>query len=405
MQTIKELYRIGFGPSSSHTMAPSNAASIILSRYQEAQKFEITLYNSLALTGKGHLTDEAIIKALPEKEVIFKFEIDKDKHPNTMIFKVFNKDNTEIASHEVLSVGGGKIVFVGEEESIPNIYPQGSFKEISKYCKDRKINLYQYVKVIEGDEIDDFLYLIWETMKESIKRGLMTQGILPGNLKVVRKAPSLITKKLKNEVSEITENRLISAYAFAVNEENASGGKIVTAPTCGACGVLPAVLYYMQEKHHFSDQKIIEALATASVFGNLIKHNASISGAVAGCQAEVGSACSMAAAAHASLFNLSIDKQEYAAEIAMEHHLGLTCDPVNGFVQIPCIERNAVAALRAVDACGLAFFLSDSRKISFDTVIETMYQTGLDMHSHYKETSEGGLAKYYKENDNDVNCW
>ncbi|NLK12352.1 MAG: serine dehydratase, partial [Candidatus Phytoplasma sp.] len=264
---------------------------------------------------------------------------------------------------------------------------------------------YQYVKEVEGEEIDDFLQEVWHAMEQSVLNGLKTTGILPGPLKVKRKANDLITKRLKNEVSEITENRLISAYAFAVNEENASGGQIVTAPTCGACGVLPAVLYYMKERHRFKEQKIIEALATAGIFGNLIKHNASISGAEAGCQAEIGSACSMAAVAHASLFNLDIDKQEYAAEIAMEHHLGLTCDPVNGYVQIPCIERNAVAALRAVDACGLAFFLSDSRKISFDVVVKTMYQTGLDMHHHYKETSEGGLAKFYEGDEHETNCW
>jgi L-serine dehydratase len=204
---------------------------------------------------------------------------------------------------------------------------------------------------------------------------------------------------------EITENRLVSAYAFAVSEENASGGIIVTAPTCGACGVLPAVLYYMHEKHEVvSKERVINGLAVAGLIGNLIKHNASISGAVAGCQAEIGSACAMAAAAHATLFNLSMDQVEYAAEIAIEHHLGLTCDPINGYVQIPCIERNAVAALRAIDACGLAYFLTDSRKISFDMVVQTMYQTGLDMHTSYKETSMGGLAKYYEEDD-DVNCW
>ena len=243
-------------------------------------------------------------------------------------------------------------------------------------------------------------------MKDAIHRGIETEGVLPGPLKMKRRAYDLYHKALINEVSEITENRLVSAFAYAVSEENASGGLIVTAPTCGACGVLPAVLYYMKQKHSvITEKRVIKALAVAGLFGNLIKFNASISGAVAGCQAEVGSACSMAAAAHATLFRLSIDQVEFAAEIAMEHHLGLTCDPVNGFVQIPCIERNAVAALRAIDACGLAYFLSDSRKISFDTVVETMHQTGLDMNTAYKETSQGGLARYFKENDNDANCW
>lgn len=404
MQSLKELYRIGYGPSSSHTMGPSRAAQIISDKHPESTHFEITLYNSLALTGEGHLTDVAIKKVLTLKKVIFKKEIDHNKHPNTMLFNVYQEDKL-LESKEVYSVGGGRILFEGQIDDIPSVYPHKTFNEIKKYCKEKKITLYQYVKEVEGDQIDDFLQEVWHTMEQSVLNGLKTTGILPGPLKVKRKANDLITKRLKNEVSEITENRLISAYAFAVNEENASGGQIVTAPTCGACGVLPAVLYYMKERHRFKEQKIIEALATAGIFGNLIKHNASISGAEAGCQAEIGSACSMAAAAHASLFNLDIDKQEYAAEIAMEHHLGLTCDPVNGYVQIPCIERNAVAALRAVDACGLAFFLSDSRKISFDVVVKTMYQTGLDMHHHYKETSEGGLAKFYEGDEHETNCW
>jgi L-serine dehydratase len=235
-------------------------------------------------------------------------------------------------------------------------------------------------------------------MKDSIKRGLVTTGILPGSLGVERKAKTLFTQKLKNEAPEITESRLVSAYAFAVSEENASGGTIVTAPTCGASGVLPAVLYYMHHKHAFIDEnRIIQALAVAGLMGNLIKKNATLSGAVGGCQAEIGTATSMAAAAHATLFKLTIDQVEYAAEIAMEHNLGLTCDPVDGYVQIPCIERNAVAALRAINSCGLAFFLSYTRKVSFDTVVETMYQTGLDMNEKYRETAEGGLAYFFNK--------
>jgi L-serine dehydratase len=268
------------------------------------------------------------------------------------------------------------------------------------------MSLYDYVIMVEGEQIIEFLENIWLTMTQAVEKGIHTRGILPGPLKMKRKAYDLYHNLRDDEYPEITENRLVSSYAFAVSEENASGGIIVTAPTCGASGVLPAVLYYMHQKHKIvTKQRVIKSLAVAGLIGNLIKFNASISGSVAGCQAEIGSACSMAAAAHATLFNLSIDQVEYAAEIAMEHHLGLTCDPVNGYVQIPCIERNAVAALRAIDACGLSYFLSDSRKISFDTVIETMYQTGLDMHTSYKETSQGGLAKHFKEDDNDVNCW
>ncbi len=400
MQSIKYLYRVGYGPSSSHTIGPSNAAKILKDKYPKGNRYQITLYNSLALTGKGHFTDVAILKELKDLDVEFLFKIDESKHPNTLLFKI-SENELLIHEQEVYSVGGGRIIFAGEEEIEPSIYPHHQFSDIAKYCKKKKISLYEYVLKVEGKEIKDFLLYIWKKMKESINNGLHKEGLLPGDLKVVRRAKILTKQKLKYEAPEITENRLISAYAFAVNEENASGGMVVTAPTCGASGTLPAVLKYMQDKYNFSDKKVIKALAVAGLIGNLIKFNASISGAEAGCQAEVGSACSMAAAAHATLFNLKIDQVEYAAEIAMEHHLGLTCDPINGYVQIPCIERNAVAALRAVDACGLAFFLSDSRKISFDLVIKTMYQTGKDMHDHYKETSKGGLAKYY----NDINCW
>ena len=401
MQSLRSLYRIGFGPSSSHTMGPSNAASILNKKYPQANKYVITLYNSLALTGKGHLTDEAILNVLKGKEVKFLFKIDNSKHPNTLLFQIYN-NNLLLCNQEVYSVGGGRIIFENEVEEELNIYMHNTFTDISNYCIENNLTLHEYVYLNEDKDIKQFLKTVWHTMLESINNGINTVGVLPGSLKVERKANTLYTKRLKNEASEITENRLISAYAFAVSEENASGGKIVTAPTCGACGVLPAVLKYMQDKYNFNEEKVINALAVAGLIGNLIKTNASISGAEAGCQAEIGSACSMAAAAHASLFNLSIDKIEYAAEIAMEHHLGLTCDPINGYVQIPCIERNAVAALRAVDACGLAFFLSDSRKISFDTVIKTMYQSGLDMHENYKETSQGGLAKHYKTCDT---CW
>ncbi len=405
MQSIRHLYQIGYGPSSSHTMGPAMATKRIKFAYPEANRFDITLFNSLALTGKGHLTEDAIVESLAGCDVTFSTTIDLEKHPNYLWIKVY-KDDQLLIEKGVSSVGGGRIVFDGEIDEIPEIYPHHTFKKIKQYCKQKGISLYDYVVEVEGPDIEVFLKRIWISMKDAIHRGITTEGTLPGPLKLKRKAPELYNKKLKNEVSEITENRLVSAYSYAVSEENASGGLIVTAPTCGACGVLPSVLYYMKEKHQFiTEKRVIKALAIAGLIGNLIKYNASISGAVAGCQAEIGSACSMAAAAHATLFKLSVEQVEYAAEIAMEHHLGLTCDPVNGFVQIPCIERNAVAALRAIDACGLAYFLSDSRKVSLDTVIETMYQTGLDMHTAYKETAQGGLARHYKEDDNDANCW
>jgi len=399
MKSLKSLYRVGYGPSSSHTMAPSNASKEMRLRYKNANKYVITLYNSLALTGDGHFTDKAILKELDGLDVKFIKELDETKHPNTLLFEIYQNDKL-LNKQEVYSVGGGKIIFENEEDTDLSIYPHHRFDDIKKFVKENNITLYEYVLMHEDKDIKDYLKYIWSKMKESINNGIKTEGILPGNLNVVRKAKTLTKQKLKYEAPEIKENRLISAYAFAVNEENAAGGMVVTAPTCGASGTMPAVLKYMQDRYKFSDDKIIEALAVGGLIGNLIKHNASISGAVAGCQAEVGSACSMAAAAHATLFNLSIEQVEYAAEIAMEHHLGLTCDPINGFVQIPCIERNAVAALRAVDACGLAFILSDTRKISFDMVIDTMYQTGLDMNDKYKETSKGGLAKFYNKN-----CW
>jgi L-serine dehydratase len=404
MLSIRSLYQVGYGPSSSHTMGPAKAARQLKNQHPDVDSYEITLYNSLALTGKGHLTEEAIKESLAPCSVAFLTNIDLNKHPNTLLIKGYLNQEL-VFEKEVQSVGGGRILFVGEQDLEPIVYPHQKLRDIKKYCKANRIHLHDYVYLVEGEEIKLFLEEIWEAMKMSIIRGIATKGVLPGPLKLKRKAPDLYSRDANKEVMEITENRLVSAYAFAVSEENASGGIIVTAPTCGACGVLPAVLYYMHEKHEVvTKERIINGLAVAGLIGNLIKHNASISGAVAGCQAEIGSACAMAAAAHATLFNLSMDQVEYAAEIAIEHHLGLTCDPINGYVQIPCIERNAVAALRAIDACGLAYFLTDSRKISFDMVVHTMYQTGLDMHTSYKETSMGGLAKYYEEDD-DVNCW
>jgi len=404
MHSLRALYQIGHGPSSSHTMGPAKAVRTILDRHPKTTSLEITLYNSLALTGKGHLTEEAIRETAAPLGVAFSTSIDLNKHPNTLVVNVTEGD-LEPVSYEVQSVGGGRIVIVGEEESEPDVYPHRSFKEIKRYCKQENLTLFGYVVRMEGESIITFLDSVWDAMQEAITRGLTSEGTLPGPLKLKRKAKILHEKVLPVDAPEIVENRLVSSYAFAVSEENAAGGIIVTAPTCGACGVLPAVLHYMLGRYDFIDRsRVIEGLAVAGLFGNLIKHNASISGAVAGCQAEIGSACSMAAAAHATLFRLTPDQVEYAAEIAMEHHLGLTCDPVNGYVQIPCIERNAVAALRAIDACGLSFFLTDTRKVSFDTVVKTMYQTGLDMHTSYKETSQGGLAHHYEEDD-DVNCW
>lgn len=401
MQSIKTLYKIGVGPSSSHTMGPAFAAERVKERHPNADAYEITLFNSLALTGEGHLTDFAIGKVLDPQKTSFKRIINNQIHPNHILFKVI-ENGDRVAKYEFNSIGGGDIEELGVEVEPPKqIYPYTKFDDIKAFCKEKNITLYEYIIMHEGsDELLPYLNEVYEAMVASIKRGLKTKGTLPGPLKVQRRAPLLAKPRMKNEPNEIKENRLVSAYAFAVNEENAAGGLIVTSPTCGAAGVLPSVLYYMDQKYDFlTRDRVLEGLAVAGLFGMLIRTNASISGAVAGCQAEVGSATAMAAAAHAAMFRLPIDQIEYAAEIGLEHSLGLTCDPVDGYVQIPCIERNAVGAMRAINACGLAMVLTESSKITFDMVVETMYQTGLDMDIKYKETARGGLAHFYRKDD------
>ncbi|MEK3793756.1 L-serine ammonia-lyase, iron-sulfur-dependent, subunit alpha [Paenibacillus sp. FSL R7-0204] len=398
MRSLTELFKIGSGPSSSHTMGPEKAAGIFKAENEDADQFKALIYGSLAKTGKGHMTDKAIIRALypVRTEVQFVPQPDFDlPHPNTMDLFAY-QDGQQTASMRVASIGGGEIVIDGREEKRgPDVYPENSFAEISAYCKANHIRLSDYVEQREGLQIWEFLQGIWEAMKRSIDEGLSVTGILEGGLNVERKAKYLYHQGTVDESPETRENRIVSAYAFAVNEQNAAAGTVVTAPTCGACGVVPASLRYMQEKLLVPDEQILRALAVGGLIGNLVKHNASISGAQCGCQAEVGTACSMAAAALAELSGMEIGQIEYAAEVAMEHHLGLTCDPINGLVQIPCIERNAVGAMRAINALSLAKFLSGTRKISFDLVVQTMYQTGLDMNSRYRETSEGGLAKFY----------
>lgn len=396
MESIKELYKVGRGPSSSHTMGPFKAANVVRFRYPQADSFRVILYGSLALTGKGHMTDAIILEALGENtEVVFDTTSPTPVHPNTVDF-IALKEGKVIGSLRAYSVGGGTILFDGESKiETVSIYPHSSFSDIASYCDEKGMRLYEYVEMVEGEEIWQYLSSMWSAMKRSIERGLTTKGELGGGLKVTRKAHHLFNQRHIDESAQTKENRLVCSYAFAVCEENASGGEIVTAPTCGSCGVVPAVLKYMQEQKGFTDEQILRALATGGLVGNIIKTNASISGAECGCQAEVGSACSMAAAALAELFGMGIDQIEYAAEVAMEHHLGLTCDPINGLVQIPCIERNAVAAMRAINALSLANFLTGMSKISFDMVVKTMYETGIHLKSEYRETSEGGLAKHY----------
>lgn len=395
MKSIKELYRIGAGPSSSHSIGPERAALQLKEMYGDA-KFEITLCGSLALTGKGHGTDAVLRRVLGDSvKVIFDEKRQELPHPNTMYVSVL-KDGREIANHTVTSVGGGRIVFGGKDiADTPEVYKHNSFEEIKKYVTDGEMRLPDYVFATEPSA-EEYLTEVWAQMRATIKEGLNAEGELPGGLHVMRKAKYLWQSKHIGETDEIAENRIICAYAFAAGEQNAAGGRVVTAPTCGSCGVIPAVMYYMKKRHKFTDEQIVRALAAAGVVGNLIKTNASISGAECGCQAEIGSACSMAAAGLAELYGMDIEQIEYAAEVAMEHHLGLTCDPVNGLVQIPCIERNAVAAMRAINAVNIANFLTYTRKVSLDTIIKTMYETGRDLSGRYRETSEGGLAKLLK---------
>lgn len=396
MKSIKDIYKIGKGPSSSHTMGPAKAMSVFASENPDAKSYRVVLYGSLAKTGKGHGTDKAVASVTDKPvEVVFDTETERLPHENTL--DIYAVSGGKLSSPmRVMSIGGGDIRIEGRKALTPeNVYPESTFAEIAELCKREGIRISDFVAMREGEEIYDFLYTVWETMKNSIHEGLTTSGILPGGLEVERKAQYLYNQRHIDESPVTRENRIVCAYAYAVSEQNADNGTIVTAPTCGACAVVPSVLKYMQEKHGFPDKAILRALAVAGIIGTLVKKNASISGAECGCQAEIGTACSMASAALGELFEMGIDQIEYAAEIAFEHHLGLTCDPICGLVQIPCIERNAVAAMRAINAVSLANFLSGSRKISLDLVIKTMYETGRDLSHHYRETASGGLAKHY----------
>lgn len=395
MKSLKRLYKIGVGPSSSHTMGPVKATESFLDKYGNADCYRVTLFGSLAMTGKGHGTDAAIKRAFGEREVEVVF--DKESmcpHPNTMEF-VAVKKGAEIARTQYFSIGGGDIIAAGETFSEgDDVYEQNTFEQIKQYCRQNNLRLPDYAREREQG-IEDYIAHVWQVMQQCVTDGLAAEGVLPGGLNVVRRA-----KKLLNETSDVTRHtrrdRIVAAYAFAVGEQNASGGTVVTAPTCGASGVLPAVLVYAKEQQNYSDEQIYNALLTAGIVGNVVKTSASISGAECGCQAEIGTACSMAAAALAELYGMSLDEIEYSAEVALEHQLGLTCDPVCGLVQIPCIERNAVGAMRAINAVSLATFLTDSRKMSFDNVVRVMYETGKDISYKYRETSVGGLAKIYR---------
>ena len=401
MKSIKEIYKIGRGPSSSHTMGPERACLFMKEKYKNANCFEVTLFGSLAKTGAGHRTDYAIKQTFGEIPCLIYKDTEKTElpHPNTMEIAAIR--NGEVLGREtVCSVGGGDIEIGGRllTKDAGEIYPESTFNEIAALCAEKGITLADYVSVHEGADVWKYLGEVWDQMQKTVYAGLHTEGILPGGLGVRRRAKELrsVGKRERNLIKK--ENFLISACAYAASEENAAGERMVTAPTCGASGVLPAVLYYEKELFGVDRDEVIQALAVAGLIGQLIKTNASVSGAEAGCQAEVGSACSMAAAALTALHKQGILQIECAAEIAMEHCLGLTCDPVGGLVQIPCIERNAVAALKAYNASSLAEVVYDNRKISFDLVVRTMYATGKDLSACYRETADGGLAKLYVKN-------
>ena len=394
MITLRELYRIGYGPSSSHTMGPRMAAQKFLERHPAATSFHVTLFGSLAATGRGHMTDRAIYAVLGQErtEIEWQPHVFLPFHPNGMRFVALEADGTKSEPWTVYSIGGGSLA----EEGVPivespQIYGMETATEILDWCERTGKSYWEYVQECEGNDIWDFLREVWQVMREAVERGLEQEEVLPGPLNLRRKAVSYYTRAEGYQAS-MKSRGLIFAYALAVSEENASGGRIVTAPTCGSCGVLPGVLYYLWRSRNVSEARILRALATAGLFGNIVKTNASISGAEVGCQGEVGVACAMAAAAAAQLFGGTPTQIEYAAEMGLEHHLGLTCDPVAGLVQIPCIERNAYAAARAMDANSYAMFTDGQHRVSFDKVVEVMKRTGHDLPSLYKETSEGGLA-------------
>ncbi|MDR0365096.1 MAG: L-serine ammonia-lyase, iron-sulfur-dependent, subunit alpha [Bacteroidales bacterium] len=394
MESIKEIFRIGYGPSSSHTMGPSRVAAAVGKKYADAASFKVVLYGSLAATGKGHLTDKAIKDALAPRPVEFEWRssIFLPKHPNALKITVFNSDDLQIGETLAYSVGGGKVLYEGVEEDVSQqIYPLTDMASILNWVLNSGRAFWEYVQEYEESDIWDYLKEVWITMKEAIERGINKEGVLPGGLNLPRKASSYYYKAQSYRDS-MQRRGLLYAYALAVSEENASGGKVVTAPTCGSCGVLPSIMYLLNNYYNIAEMRILKALATAGLIGNIIKYNASISGAEVGCQGEIGSACAMSAGAAAQAFGGTPNQIEYAASIGLEHFLGLTCDPVCGLVQIPCIERNPMAASRALDA-DLYALLSDGRHfVPFDNVVRVMKQTGCDLPSIYKETSEGGLA-------------
>jgi L-serine dehydratase len=394
MESIKKIFKIGYGPSSSHTIGPRNAATIYKNKHLTTNRFRVTLYGALAATGKGHLTDQTISEALSPALVEFVWKPDTflEFHPNAVLFETISSEGVPEDPWTIYSIGGGEISDgATSTDSYQPIYTLGTMGDILSWCKKNGRAFWEYVDEYEDKDIWDYLSEIWKVMQAAVERGLDSEGRLPGQLNLQRKAASYYVKA-KSYNRSLKRRSLMFSYALAVSEENACGGEIVTAPTCGSCGVIPAVMYLLYKDFEFSDTKILRALATAGIIGNIIKKNASISGAQVGCQGEIGAACAMAAGAAAQVFGGSTSQIEYSAEMGLEHHLGLTCDPICGLVQIPCIERNAFAAARALDSSTYSI-LSDGRHIvTFDKIVRTMNQTGHDLPSIYKETSGGGLA-------------
>ena len=396
MESIRKIFRIGNGPSSSHTMGPRRAAELFLERSPAARQFRVTLYGALAATGRGHLTDRAIESVLTTRgpvEIVWRPDHVHEFHTNGMLFQGVLPDGSTFDDWMVFSIGGGNLASDDMPGATPrvDVYDLSHIADIQRWCEARGSSYWEYVEACEGPEIWDYIARVWEVMKASIRRGIEAEGVLPGGLGVRRKASDYLIRA-KGYSSTMQSRGMVIAYALAVAEENASGGEIVTAPTCGSSGIVPAVLYHLMLSRDFRESRVMKAIATAGLFGNVVRTNASISGAEVGCQGEVGVACAMGAAAACQLFGGSPAQIEYAAEMALEHHLGLTCDPICGLVQIPCIERNAFGAARALDANTYATFSDGSHRVSFDRVVEVMRRTGHDIPSLYKETSEGGLA-------------
>ncbi|OFY39830.1 MAG: L-serine ammonia-lyase [Bacteroidetes bacterium GWF2_40_14] len=394
MESIKEIFKIGRGPSSSHTMAPALASEQFLERNKGASFFSVTLYGSLAATGEGHMTDKAILDVLGKErtKILWEPETFLPQHPNGLRFESYDNEGETMESWTTFSIGGGDLSDSGERKSGTTVYPHSKMKDILEWCQANGRTFWEYVDIHEENDVWDYLAEVWKAMTDSVERGLDKEGVLPGGLNLSRKAASFYIKA-KGYQGSMQRRSMTFSFALAVSEENASGGIVVTAPTCGSSGVLPGLLYLNRKFYDFSDSRIIKAIATAGLIGNIIKTNASISGAEVGCQGEVGSACAMAAGAGVQLFGGTPAQIEYAASIGIEHFLGLTCDPVCGLVQIPCIERNAFGATRAVDANMYALLSDGKHLVSFDTVVEAMKRTGHDLPRIYKETAAGGLAE------------